>query len=282
MVPSINEEPNGNTTNLDSRNKRSKIFCITCSSTAPSLEKQKSILNEMAEFVEIFIVFSLAFPVFSRRNDRNHSHLGGFEKDCVCVIAPVCQKIFRPETLHQLRCKRIAPAYHAHPRPNVSGYYAPFCAVHRLIAAPCASSVRMRFDMAGIHHQPLKVCVIHQRFQNPFPNSLIPPSTKPSVYILPVSIGFWQVPPRRSGAQNPEYSVDKLPGVSSIPASFPFSPIVYGSIFSQPLSLIPCRRYSFPIFQPSYFFEDYFIIFLLTTPSSLKTPASQLKFFRIG
>ncbi len=125
----------------------------------------------------------------------------------------------------------------------------------------------MRFDMAGIHHQPLKVCVIHQRFQNPFPNSLISPSAKPSVYILPVSIGFWQVPPRRSGAQNPEYSVDKLPGVSSIPASFPFSPIVYGSIFSQPLSLIPCRRYSFPIFQPSYFFEDYFIIFLLTIPS---------------
>ena len=121
--------------------------------------------------------------------------------------------------------------------------------------------------MAGIYHQPLKVCVIHQHFQNPFPNSLIPPSTKPSVYILPVSIGFWQVPPRRSGAQNPKYSVDKLPGVSSIPASFPFSPIVYGSIFSQPLSLIPCRRYSFPIFQPSYFFEDYFIIFLLTIPS---------------
>ena len=104
MVSSINEEPNGNTTNLDSRNERSKIFCITCSSTAPSLEKQKSILDEMTEFVEIFIVFSLAFPVFSRRNDRNHSHLGGFEKDCVCVIAPVCQKIFRPETLHQLRC----------------------------------------------------------------------------------------------------------------------------------------------------------------------------------
>ena len=96
MVSSINEEPNGNTTNLDSRNKRSKIFCITCSSTAPSLEKQKSILNEMAEFVEIFIVFSLVFPVFSRRNDRNHSHLGGFEEGSRLCHSPSLPKDISP------------------------------------------------------------------------------------------------------------------------------------------------------------------------------------------
>ena len=88
MVSSINEEPNGNTTNLDSRNKRSKIFCITCSSTAPSLEKQKSILGEMTELVEIFIVFPLVLPVFSRRNDRHHSLLIGFEKDRIRAITP--------------------------------------------------------------------------------------------------------------------------------------------------------------------------------------------------
>ena len=32
-------------------------------------------------------------------------------------------------------------------------------------------------------------------------------------------LGFYQVSPRRSGAQNPECPVDKLPGVSGVPSS---------------------------------------------------------------
>ena len=75
--------------------------------------------------------------------------------------------------------------------------------------------------MAGVDHQPLKVCVIHQGLQDPFPDPLVTPSAEPAVYILPVSVRFRQIPPGRSGAQNPEYSIDKLPGITGIPSSHP-------------------------------------------------------------
>ncbi len=74
------------------------------SDTAPFLEKQERILNEMAEFVEIFVVFSQVFSVFLWWNDRYHALVNSLEYDCVCIISPVCQKIFRLESLNQLRC----------------------------------------------------------------------------------------------------------------------------------------------------------------------------------
>ena len=104
MVSSINKEPNSNTTNLNSSSKRSCIFGIACSDTAPPFEKQESILNEMAELVEILVVFPQMFTVFSWRNDRCHALVNSLEDDCVCIIASVRQKILRLKTLNQLRC----------------------------------------------------------------------------------------------------------------------------------------------------------------------------------
>ena len=57
-MSSINEQPNGNTTDLDGGDKRSKIFSVARRNTAPSFEEQESILNEMSNFVEIFVVFT--------------------------------------------------------------------------------------------------------------------------------------------------------------------------------------------------------------------------------
>ena len=42
-----------------------------------------------------------------------------------------------------------------------------------------------------------------------------------------------------------------------------------GLIFSHALSLISCRCCSFPIFLPSFYFEDYYITLLLTTPPNV-------------
>ena len=130
--------------------------------------------------------------------------------------------------------------------------------------------------MAGIDHQPFKVCVIHQGFQNLFPDSLVTPPAKPAVYILPVSVRFWQVPPRCPGTKDPEYTVDKLPGSRAFPPRVPFSPMVYGLIFSHALSLISCRCCSIAIFLPSFTFEDHYITLLLTTLSRIKTAKSDL------
>ena len=56
----------GNTTDLDGGGERRGFFGVASRNTAPSFEKEKSILNEMAEFVQIFIVSPLVFTVFSR------------------------------------------------------------------------------------------------------------------------------------------------------------------------------------------------------------------------
>lgn len=42
---------------LDSGGERSGNFSAAGSNTAPPFETQESILNEMAEFVEIFVIF---------------------------------------------------------------------------------------------------------------------------------------------------------------------------------------------------------------------------------
>lgn len=88
---------------MNSGSERSGIFGVACRDTASSFEKQESILNEMTELVKIFIVFPEMFTVFSWRNDWYHSLVNSFENDCVCIIAPICQKIFRLEALDQLR-----------------------------------------------------------------------------------------------------------------------------------------------------------------------------------
>ena len=63
-MSSINEEPNRNITNLNSGSKRSGIFGVACSDTAPPFEKQESILNERSELVEILVIFPQMFTFF--------------------------------------------------------------------------------------------------------------------------------------------------------------------------------------------------------------------------
>ena len=121
--------------------------------------------------------------------------------------------------------------------------------------------------MAGVDHQPLKICVIHQGFQNLFPDPLVTPPTETAVYILPVPICFRQIPPRRSSAQNPEYTVDKLPGISGIASSCPlFANGIWPDFLPRSVAYIVSmlfpRHFSAPLC-----FEDYYITLLLTTPS---------------
>lgn len=90
--------------NLNSGSERSGIWGVACSDTAPPFERLESILNEMAEFVEIFVVFPQMFSVLSWWNDRYHALVNSLEDDCVRIIAPICQKVFCLKVLHQLRC----------------------------------------------------------------------------------------------------------------------------------------------------------------------------------
>ena len=103
-MSSINKEPNSNTADLDGGSERGGVFSVSRSNTAPPFEKQESILNEMAELVEIFVVFPQMLSILSWRNDRCHALVNSLEDDCVCIIASVRQKILRLKTLNQLRC----------------------------------------------------------------------------------------------------------------------------------------------------------------------------------
>ena len=95
--------------------------------------------------------------------------------------------------------------------------------------------------MAGVDYQPLKVCVIHQGFQNLFPDSLVTPPAESAMYVLPVSIR-----PGKSRQGAPVRKIQNTPLIScwlsrALPPSVLFSPMVYGLIFSHALLLISCR-----------------------------------------
>lgn len=100
MVSSKNKEPNSNTADLNSGNEGSGVFCVACRNAAPPFEKKKRILNQMAELVEIFIIFPQMFTVFSWRNDRYHSLASSLKKNRARIIPTISQKVFRMESLY--------------------------------------------------------------------------------------------------------------------------------------------------------------------------------------
>jgi hypothetical protein len=82
----------------------------------------------------------------------------------------------------------------------------------------------MNFDVAGINHQPFIARFGYELFQQGFPNAFVPPTAKPAVCVFPVAIVGWQIPPRRTCAQNPENRIDKQAVVFCLAAPSPFAP----------------------------------------------------------
>ena len=75
--------------------------------------------------------------------------------------------------------------------------------------------------MARIDHKPFVIRVVYQRFENLLPYAFIPPSAKPLMNGAPFSVVWRQITPWRSGAKNPEHSVDKSAVVLSDAAPLP-------------------------------------------------------------
>jgi hypothetical protein len=88
---------------------------------------------------------------------------------------------------------------------------------YRLIAAPRLDRVGMNLDMGRIDHQPLIIRVTHQAFPQSSPNPFVPPTAKAPMRVLPVSIRFRQVSPRRACAKNPGHAIDELPVIPRQP-----------------------------------------------------------------
>ena len=64
-------------------------------------------------------------------------------------------------------------------------------------------------------------CTIAAQLMEDFHRSPCRATGEPAVYILLVSIRFQQILPVRSSAKNPEYPIDKLPGIARIAAARP-------------------------------------------------------------
>ena len=68
----------------------------------------------------------------------------------------------------------------------------------------------MHFDVAGVDHQPLKIRLFDEHFEQFLPNPFVPPANESSMGITPMTQIERQIPPGSSRAQDPEYGVDEL------------------------------------------------------------------------
>ena len=67
----------------------------------------------------------------------------------------------------------------------------------------------MNFGVRGVDHQPLAVRVVDHGVEQVLPYTLVAPANKTPMNIAPSAIVGRQIPPRRTGAQNPENGVDE-------------------------------------------------------------------------
>jgi hypothetical protein len=80
----------------------------------------------------------------------------------------------------------------------------------------------MNLDVTGVNHQPFVIRLVHQAFQQSFPDTFVPPAAKTTMRVFPASIGRRQVSPGRACAQNPEYAIDELPIIPRLASPSPF------------------------------------------------------------
>ena len=100
----------------------------------------------------------------------------------------------------------------------------------------------MGLNIAGVNHQPFEIGVIDHRLQQSGPHSTVPPAAEAPVGVLPVSVVRRQIPPGRSGAQNPAHGVDEPTVVMGRSALLALSPGRCGLNRSQTSSVISWRR----------------------------------------
>ena len=56
----------------------------------------------MTQFIEIFVIVTLFFTVFLRRNNGFHLCRNRIGQDIICVITPICQQSLCGNTLYQV------------------------------------------------------------------------------------------------------------------------------------------------------------------------------------
>lgn len=77
------------------------VFGVSCGDAAPSLEMQESVLDEVAQLIEIFVVRPFLFSVFLRRDDSTHALSGGLTQDCVRIVGFIGNQVIGAQPFDQ-------------------------------------------------------------------------------------------------------------------------------------------------------------------------------------
>ena len=102
-MSSRDTQPKHEAANLRSRKERRQPFCIPCGDTAPLLDVEKCVLDEMSLLVEMSIIVTQHFSVLSRRDHRPHALLLGKRDDGVTVVTFVGDQMLGTQTLNEFR-----------------------------------------------------------------------------------------------------------------------------------------------------------------------------------
>ena len=94
-------KPQGETSNLYSGKEGRHVLRVTRRNAAPTLEIQKSVFNQMAMFVQCFVIESLLFAVLAWRNDRVHALRLGLLNNGIAIVALVGQQILGCHAINQ-------------------------------------------------------------------------------------------------------------------------------------------------------------------------------------
>lgn len=110
MVSSRDLKPEGETADVDGGEERFGVFCIARGDAAPSFEHQECIFDQVAQFVEVFVIGPPVFPVFLRRDDGAHTLNCGLLKDGVGIISVIRDQMIGVDPLDQAACLRAIRA----------------------------------------------------------------------------------------------------------------------------------------------------------------------------
>ena len=86
---------------MDGGEEGSCVFGIAGGDAAPTLEMEECIFNQMAQAVEIFVVFSLHFAIPFRWDDRLHALFFRLFQDDIGIVTAVGQQVFGGEPFDQ-------------------------------------------------------------------------------------------------------------------------------------------------------------------------------------
>lgn len=86
---------------MDGGEEGGGVFGISCGNATPSFEVKKSVLDEMSEPVQIFVIRSLDGAVFLWWNDHLHALFSGLLEKGVAVITAVRQQMLGTQSFNQ-------------------------------------------------------------------------------------------------------------------------------------------------------------------------------------